>query len=176
MKACHADLRDQVDRSLDDSRPAVAALAAKYGLPTAAPIELASLEDASSPVMVLASTSETETPPPAGAQPEAAEPAPAAAAPAKEAATSDSEADMVAEGHKIFNGTCSHCHGPDAVVSVRRIDLRLLRHRYGDTTESVFHETVTKGRPAKGMPNWSKVFSEDDFKKIYAYPSTIQTD
>jgi hypothetical protein len=26
------------------------------------------------------------------------------------------------------------------------------------------------------MPNWSKVFSEDDFKKIYAYLSTIQTD
>jgi len=40
----------------------------------------------------------------------------------------------------------------------------------------VFHDTVTHGRPAKGMPNWSKVFSEEDFKKIYAYLITIQID
>ena len=121
-------------------------------------------------MIVLAATSETET-----AQP-AAESVTVAAA--KPVAVSVPEADSgdVAEGHKIFNGTCSHCHGPDAVQSVKRIDLRLLRHRYADTTESVFHETVTHGRPAKGMPNWSKVFSEDDFKKIFAYLSTIQTD
>nr|WP_294513925.1 transporter substrate-binding domain-containing protein [uncultured Rhodopila sp.] len=152
-----ADLRDKVDLALEGARPAVADLAAKYGLPTAAPIELASLDE---PVMILASTSEP-------APPAAAEPAKEAAAPT---------ADDVAEGHAIFNGTCSHCHGPDAVQSVRKIDLRLLHHRYGDTTATVFHETVTKGRPAKGMPNWSAVFSEDDFKKIYAYLSTIQTD
>jgi len=159
-------LRDQVDHALDDSRQAVAELAAKYGLPTAAPIELASLEDAS-PDMILASTSEPEAP-------ATAREAEAPAEPDKDAAPAN--ADMVAEGHAIFNGTCSHCHGPDAVQSVRKIDLRLLRHRYGDTTETVFHDTVTKGRPSKGMPNWSKVFSEDDFKKIYAYLSTIQTD
>ena len=88
----------------------------------------------------------------------------------------DGEHDIVADGRKIFNGTCSHCHGPDGVQSVKRIDLRLLHHRYGETTETVFHDTVTHGRPAKGMPNWSKVFSEEDFKKIYAYLITIQID
>jgi mono/diheme cytochrome c family protein len=88
----------------------------------------------------------------------------------------DGEHDIVADGRKIFNGTCSHCHGPDAVVSARRLDLRQLRHRYGDNTESVFEETVTKGRPAKGMPNWSKVFTEDKFREIYAYLNTIQTE
>jgi mono/diheme cytochrome c family protein len=115
-------------------------------------------------MMILASTSETETAP--QTQQATASPTP----------SNDPAPDAVAEGHAIFNGTCSHCHGPDAVQSVRKIDLRLLHHRYGDTTETVFHETVTKGRPSKGMPNWSKVFSEDDFKKIYAYLSTIQTD
>jgi ABC-type amino acid transport substrate-binding protein/cytochrome c5 len=159
------DLRDKVDQALDRARPAVADLAAKYGLPTAAPIDLARLDDTASPVMILASSSEPE--PPAATQQATAEPA-------KEATPPDSDA--VAEGHAIFNGTCSHCHGPDAVQSVRKIDLRLLHHRYGDNTATVFHETVTKGRPAKGMPNWSAVFSEDDFKKIYAYLSTIQTD
>lgn len=81
---------------------------------------------------------------------------------------------MVAEGHEIFNGTCSHCHGPDAVQSVKKIDLRLLHHRYGDDMENVFHTTVTHGRPSKGMPNWSGVFSEDDFKKIFAFLKTVQ--
>ncbi len=84
--------------------------------------------------------------------------------------------DMVADGQKIFNGTCSHCHGPNAVVSIKRLDLRQLRHRYGDDTETVFHETVTKGRPSKGMPDWSKVFTEDKFGEIYAYLNTIQSE
>jgi ABC-type amino acid transport substrate-binding protein/cytochrome c5 len=165
------DLRDKVDLALDDARPAVAELAAKYGLPTAAPIELASVDEASSAIMILASTSEPEAP--AATQQATAEPA-NTAEPAKDAAPPDPQA--VAEGHAIFNGTCSHCHGPDAVQSVRKIDLRLLHHRYGDNTATVFHDTVTHGRPAKGMPNWSAVFSEEDFKKIYAYLSTIQTD
>ena len=166
----NSDLRDQVDHALDDSRAAISDLAAKYGLPGATPIKLASRQDESRPMIVLAATSETET-----AQP-AAESVTVAAAKPVAVSAPDTDATDVAEGHKIFNGTCSHCHGPDAVQSVKRIDLRLLHHRYGDTTESVFHETVTHGRPAKGMPNWSKVFSEDDFKKIFAYLSTIQTD
>jgi mono/diheme cytochrome c family protein len=87
----------------------------------------------------------------------------------------NSELEMIAEGQKIFNGTCSHCHGPDAVQSVRRLDLRQLRHRYGETTETVFDDTVNKGRPAKGMPSWNSVFTEDKFRKLYAYLSTIQT-
>jgi polar amino acid transport system substrate-binding protein len=86
----------------------------------------------------------------------------------------NTELEMIAEGQKIFNGTCSHCHGPDAVVSARRLDLRQLRHRYGETTETVFDETVNKGRPSKGMPSWNQVFTEDKFRKLYAYLSTIQ--
>jgi mono/diheme cytochrome c family protein len=61
-------------------------------------------------------------------------------------------------------------------VSVRRLDLRQLRHRYGDTTATVFAETVSKGRPSKGMPSWSKALTEDKFQELYAYLSTIQTD
>jgi mono/diheme cytochrome c family protein len=160
-----ADLRDRVDEALDDSRSVVAGLVAKYGLPTANPISLA---DTSPRIILAAATSETETPQPAVA---------ATAEPAQEQSASQPyDGDTVEAGHKIFNGTCSHCHGPDGVQSVKKIDLRLLHHRYGEATETVFHDTVTHGRPAKGMPNWSKVFSEEDFKKIYAYLSTIQTD
>jgi ABC-type amino acid transport substrate-binding protein/mono/diheme cytochrome c family protein len=171
------ELRDQVDAALDDNRSAVAGLLAKYGLPVASPIALAAAYDASPPVILLAETSETATVQPATAVEPTSQPASVQEAPAKEQSASQPyDGDTVEAGHKIFNGTCSHCHGPDGVQSVKRIDLRLLHHRYGETTETVFHDTVTHGRPAKGMPNWSKVFSEEDFKKIYAYLITIQID
>jgi mono/diheme cytochrome c family protein len=80
-----------------------------------------------------------------------------------------------AEGRTIFNGTCNHCHGPDAEQSVKKIDLRLLHHRYGGAMDQVFHYTVTHGRESKGMPNWSGVFTEEDFTKILAFLHTVQT-
>jgi polar amino acid transport system substrate-binding protein len=40
--------------------------------------------------------------------------------------------------------------------------------------DEVFHQTVMKGRPAKGMPSWDGVFSEEDFDKILAYLHTVQ--
>lgn len=159
------DLRDRVDRALDANHTAIANLAMKYGLPAAAPVKLASLQDA--PTIALAATTESEV---------AQSPAPPAAEAAADVAPEGAPTPaMVAAGHEIFNGTCAHCHGPDAVQAVRRIDLRLLRHRYGDETQAVFHETVTHGRPAKGMPNWSGIFTEDEFKEIFAYLSTVQT-
>ena len=87
----------------------------------------------------------------------------------------DDTAAAIKEGRDIFNGTCAHCHGPDAVQSERRINLRLLHHRYGDDMEQVFFTTVTHGRPAKGMPNWSGVFTHDDFVKIFAFLKSVQT-
>jgi polar amino acid transport system substrate-binding protein len=162
-------LRDEVDRAIDSSGAAITGLVAKYGLPTAAPIELASLKDPSPPMIVLAATSEPEPQP---AEAPGADASPVPVAPPHSEATPET----VAEGRKIFNSTCSHCHGPDAVQAVKKIDLRLLQHRYGTGMESVYHETVLKGRPSKGMPNWSKVFSEEDFKKIFAYLNTVQTD
>jgi polar amino acid transport system substrate-binding protein len=182
----NADLRDEVNRALDQSGSVLAGLAMKYGLPSAAPIELASLDEPLSPGLTLAAASDDVLHPEETPKAEMVPPAAPAASPLPEAAPATaatvaggpngSDAATVADGHKIFNGTCSHCHGPDAVQSVKKIDLRLLQHRYGAGTEAVYHETVTKGRPAKGMPSWSKVFTEDDFKKIYAYLSTVQSD
>ena len=51
---------------------------------------------------------------------------------------------QIDQGKVTFAQKCSHCHGPDAVQSVRKIDLRLLHHRYGDNTQTVFHDTVTQ--------------------------------
>lgn len=80
----------------------------------------------------------------------------------------------IAAGMEVFNGTCAHCHGPNAVVADRKIDLRRLKHKYGDEMEPVFFTTVTQGRPSKGMPSWKDVFKHEDFVNILAYLNTLQ--
>ncbi|MFX4377434.1 cytochrome c, partial [Acinetobacter baumannii] len=77
--------------------------------------------------------------------------------------------EAVGAGKEIFNGTCAHCHGPDAIQSERKIDLRLLRHRYGDDVRNVFWKTVHEGRPSKGMPAWQEVFTDEQFDSIYSF-------
>ena len=82
---------------------------------------------------------------------------------------------MVAEGKEIFNGTCAHCHGPDAVQAERKIDLRLMHHRYGDGMEEMFLKTMADGRPSKGMPAWKDVYSKDQIAAIFAWLKSVQT-
>ena len=62
-----------------------------------------------------------------------------------------------------------------AIQSERRINLRLLHNRYGDDMRAKFWTTVHDGRPAKGMPAWKEVFTDDQFESIYAYLLTVQT-
>ncbi len=80
----------------------------------------------------------------------------------------------IAAGHKLFNDNCSHCHGPDAIQGVTRINLRLLHHRYGDDMDKTFFTTVTHGRVTKGMPNWSGILSDKEFHEILAYLHSVQ--
>jgi polar amino acid transport system substrate-binding protein len=40
--------------------------------------------------------------------------------------------------------------------------------------DDVFFTTVTHGRPSKGMPNWSAVFTHQDIVNILAYLKTVQ--
>lgn len=157
-------LRDQVDAVLPGLAPRIATLSVKYAIPAGKLVQLGaavpSSQDAAPHVMLAAATETVVAT--AGA---------VAAAPSSSPAPS---AEMIAQGREIFNGTCSHCHGPDAIQSVRKINLRLLKHRYPDDMSTVFHNTVTQGRPAKGMPAWEGVFTEDDFTKIYAFLQSVQ--
>ncbi len=84
--------------------------------------------------------------------------------------------DRVREGKEVFNGTCAHCHGPNAEQAERKIDLRLLHHRYKESMEEMFFKTVNNGRPSKGMPSWKDVFTEDQFVSILAFLKTVQAD
>ncbi|WP_347337684.1 c-type cytochrome [Bradyrhizobium mercantei] len=148
-------LRDEVDGVLPSLGPDIAALFAKYGVPNGAPVKFGqatiSSVGASEPVTV-------------GQAAAADKPVQTAAA-----TTGDAKA-----GREVFNGTCAHCHGPDAVQAERKIDLRLLKKRYADDMESTFWKTVHDGRPAKGMPAWKDVFSDDELRNVYAYLQSVQ--
>lgn len=148
-------LRDQVDAVLGRLAPQIRSLSEKYAV-------------AMGPGVTLADAGAAQVAPK-----EAEVATKAAEAPAghgDKAAKGDLDA-----GKEVFNGTCAHCHGPDAVVADRKINLRRLEHKYGDDLEKVFFTTVTEGRPAKGMPSWKNVFSEQDFINILAYLKTVQS-
>lgn len=144
-------LRDEIDASLAALAPRIQVLSAKYAVAMGASI---TLTDAGP--MQLATAEATAA---------ASVPAPAAALATKE--------DM-AKGKEVFNGTCAHCHGPNAIVEDRKINLRRLHLKYGDQMEETFFATVTNGRPSKGMPSWKDVFTHEDFVDILAYLRTIQ--
>lgn len=168
-----AALRDEVDQLLDKNADAIHALEAKYGFPTAAPIDLASNDAGMAGVMPAAEqAADSQTAAPLGIPASTGSLAPSGDAPL--AASADSA--QIAAGRETFNGTCAHCHGPDAIQSERRINLRLLRHKHGDQMDEVFHQTVTHGRPEKGMPNWTGVFTEEEFSNILAYLHSVQSD
>ena len=80
----------------------------------------------------------------------------------------------VSAGHELFNGTCAHCHGPDAVQAEKRINLRLLKKRYGEDMEETYWKTVHDGRPSKGMPAWKEVFGDDELRNVLVYLQTVQ--
>lgn len=40
--------------------------------------------------------------------------------------------------------------------------------------ESTFWKTVHDGQPAKGMPAWKDVFSDDELRNVYAYLQSVQ--
>jgi polar amino acid transport system substrate-binding protein len=83
---------------------------------------------------------------------------------------------QVQEGRSLFNETCAHCHGPDAVTGLSERNLRHLRARYGADMHDVFTSTVMNGRPDKGMPVWGEVLDAKTIDKIYSYLETIQED
>jgi polar amino acid transport system substrate-binding protein len=161
-------LRDEINRAIDASSQQIEALVAKYGLPTQAPRRL-NANDMARPVQLAAMTTPqsdvpVESPEPKQTNVRSVLPG--------QADNGSARAPDITEGHEIFNGTCAHCHGPDAVQSERRINL----HRYGDKMDETFRYVVTHGRPEKGMPNWSEVFSSEQFDKILAFLHSVQAD
>ena len=159
-------LRDEVDAVLGRLEHRIRDLSAKYAVAVgpavtmtdAGPLRAAAAPAAMPPVQVAAA----DTP---------------ATAKGTEKATekgAEKAAGSVAQGREAFDGTCAHCHGPNAVVADRKINLRLMKRKYGDQMDEVFLTTVTNGRPSKGMPTWKDVFKQEDFANMLAFLKTVQ--
>jgi mono/diheme cytochrome c family protein len=187
-------LRDSVDAVLPEVSKQIPAILAKYGIDSvsSAPMKAgvadapAKIEKAAMVVAQEASPAPAAQPAPATAPAQASAPQTAATDPGKPAGNGSGEfdvaplapeatPDLISKGKEVFNGTCAHCHGPDAVQGEKRIDLRRLTLRYGDGAHNMYWKTVHEGRPTKGMPTWKGVFTEEDFTNIYAYLSSVQT-
>ena len=161
------ELRDQVDAVLPSLERTIVDLATKYGLPNDPPIAVHASATAPNPL----------TPQKAAAAdlPTAPSPSAIVAIASTERAPDAASSANVDAGKEVFNATCGHCHGIDAVQSERRIDLRRLQLRYGENARATFWTTVHEGRLSKGMPAWKEVLTDDALNDIYAYLLTLQT-
>jgi ABC-type amino acid transport substrate-binding protein/cytochrome c553 len=168
-----AALRDELSRAIDAKRSLISELAEKYGFPSGPAVTLAAVgDDATHVTAQIASQGVTTSPKPAR------EAAGATAAESQQSAPKPERTAIgdLASGREVFNGICAHCHGPDAIQAERRINLRLLKRRYGDEMDEKFRYTVTHGRPDKGMPNWKDVLTDEQFENILAFLRTVQAE
>ena len=173
------ELRDSVDAVLPEVSKQFPALFAKYGFAPAL-AQTAAVPDDKPAVVEKAAMVVAQDAPSADKPAQTAKASGPAAgdgtgefdvAPAMPPATPE----MISAGKEAFNGTCAHCHGPDAVQGVKKIDLRRLKLRYGEGALNMYWKTVHEGRPEKGMPTWKGVFSDEQFTEIYAFLSSVQS-
>jgi len=157
-----AGLRDEVDTVLPSLQGDIDRLFVKYGVPGDAMIKFGETSRASTVAVAEEHATVGQS---------AGDAKPAEVKPSEIKATSSGD---VSAGHELFNGTCAHCHGPDAVQAEKRINLRLLKKRYGDEMEATYWKTVRDGRPSKGMPAWKEVFGDDELRNALAYLQTVQ--
>ncbi len=84
----------------------------------------------------------------------------------------------VVKGRSLFNATfgCARCHGPGAKAAERKMDLRLLRKRYGDRAEEVFVKAVLEGRSKTEMPEWKEIMemNENWLRQVQAFVFSVQ--
>ncbi len=76
---------------------------------------------------------------------------------------------VVYGGWKMFEVYCTRCHGEDAVGSSFAPALIKSVGPEGLINHRAFFETVTHGRPAKGMPTWGNLLSPEQKEDIWNY-------
>lgn len=73
----------------------------------------------------------------------------------------------IAEGHEIYNDTCTACHGKDGAAGDRAMALGAPARRYARRTDPEIFDAITKGIPGTMMP--ANRLSETDAWKVTAY-------
>jgi mono/diheme cytochrome c family protein len=76
---------------------------------------------------------------------------------------------VVYQGWKMFEVYCTRCHGEDAVGSSFAPSLRKSVGPTGTIDHKLFFQTVTNGRPDKGMPMWGNLLSPEQKEDVWNY-------
>ena len=73
-----------------------------------------------------------------------------------------------AQGATIFKSVCYACHGANGEGTDRAPALndQKLLSQFDDNW---FRQTISQGRPSKGMPTWGKVLSPEQINAVVAY-------
>jgi putative heme-binding domain-containing protein len=82
-------------------------------------------------------------------------------------AIGDSEA--IAEGEKLYNETCTACHGKDGTGGELGPPVAAQNRRYLRRTENEVFDALKNGISGTQMPPFSKQFNDDQIWKITAY-------
>jgi cytochrome c oxidase cbb3-type subunit 3 len=79
----------------------------------------------------------------------------------------------IAEGKKIYAGTCFPCHGANAEGNAVGPNLTDEYWLHGGSLGDVF-KTVVNGVPDKGMQAWGKTFSPTDIRNLSSFILSLQ--
>ena len=83
------------------------------------------------------------------------------------------DAKGIAEGKKIFAGTCFPCHGANGEGNAVGPNLTDKYWLHGGSLGEVF-KTINTGVPDKGMQAWGKTFSPADIRNISSFVLSLQ--
>lgn len=159
MSKDNPELKDRINKALEELKPEIQRLVVKYGFPE------------QEPLLVNSRKSHQQL---------------AHATPAKSGFIKVSDkavqrewlvaegGDTIAEAKSNFNNKCSHCHGTNGASPVSERDLRKLSIRYKDEWKTVAFNTITKGRPELGMPTWGGILPDEEIKSIIEFLATMQ--
>ena len=77
------------------------------------------------------------------------------------------------QGKVIFESTCYACHGANGEGTDRApaLNSKDLLSKFDDNW---FRQTISDGRPAKGMPTWGKVLSPEQINSVVAFVRSWQ--
>ena len=77
--------------------------------------------------------------------------------------------DAIAEGEKLYNETCTACHGKDGTGGELGPPVASQNRRYLKRTDTEIFETVKSGISGTQMPPYGKQFTDDQIWRITAY-------
>ena len=83
------------------------------------------------------------------------------------------DAKGIAEGKKIFSGTCFPCHGASGEGNAVGPNLTDKYWLHGGSLGNVF-KTISDGVPDKGMQAWNKQFSPTEIRNLSSFILSLQ--